>query len=94
MSGAMRVLPFVYCVLLTGLLVGLYISRHNRLTELRIRALSLEKEVRVEEAEQRRLELELALFMSPVRLEEIARKAQYAHLRQPSVDELLQLEEP
>jgi hypothetical protein len=64
------------------------------LTELRIRVLSLEKEVRVEEAEQRRLEVELALFMSPVRLEEIARKVQYAHLRQPSVDELLQLEEP
>ena len=85
----MRVVPFVYCVILTVVLVGLYISRHNQLTELRILALSLEKEVRVEEAERRRLELQIALFMSPVRLEEIARKAQYAHLRQPSNDELL-----
>ena len=90
----MRVIPFVYCVVLTALLVGLYISRHNQLTELRIRTLSLEKEVRVEEAEARRLELELALFLSPVRLEEIARKVQYAHLRQPSRDELLEIEGP
>jgi cell division protein FtsL len=81
-------------VLLTAVLVGLYISRHNQLTELRIRALSLEKELKVEEAEKRRLELEVALFMSPVRLEEIARKVQYSHLRQPSVDELLEIEVP
>jgi cell division protein FtsL len=86
----MRVVPFVYCVVLTVVLAGLYISRHNHFTELRIRALSLEKELRSEEAEQRRLELQIALFTSPVRLEEIARKAQYAHLRQPSTDELLE----
>ena len=90
----MRVVPFVYCVMLTAVLVGLYISRHNRLTELRIRTISLEKELRIEEAEARRLELQLALFLSPVRLEEIARKVQYAHLRQPSVDELLEIEVP
>jgi hypothetical protein len=90
----MRVVPFVYCVMLTAVLVGLYISRHNRLTELRIRTICLEKELRIEEAEARRLELQLALFLSPVRLEEIARKVQYAHLRQPSVDELLEIEVP
>jgi hypothetical protein len=87
----MRLVPFVYCVLLTGALVGLYISRHNRLTELRIRSIALERAVKVEEAEVRRLQLEVARFLSPVRLEEIARKAQYAHLRQPSADELMEL---
>lgn len=90
----MRVVPFIYCVLLTALLVGLYISRHNQLTELRIRALLLEKELRGEQAERRRLKLELAVFFSPVRLEEIARKVQYAHLRQPSTDELVEIEVP
>ena len=90
----MRVIPFVYCVMLTAVLVGLYISRHNQLTELRIRTLLLEKEVRVGEAEARRLELELAIFLSPVRLEEIARKVQYAYLRQPSMDEILEIECP
>ena len=53
----MRVVPFVYCGLLTAVLVGGYISRHNQRTELRIRALSLEKELKVDEAEKRRLEL-------------------------------------
>ena len=87
----MRLIPFVYCVLLTGALVGLYISRHNQLTELRIQSIVLERAVKVEEAEVRRLQLEVARFLSPVRLEEIARKVQYAHLRQPSTDELLEL---
>lgn len=90
----MRTIPFMYCLLLTALLGGMYIARHNRLTELRIRSLSLEKHMRVEEAERRRLELEVARFVSPVRLEEIARKVQYAHLRQPSTDELILLENP
>ncbi len=90
----MRVVPFVYCVVLTALLVGLYISRHNQLTQLRIRAVSLEKELRIVEAERRRLDLELALFLSPVRLEEIARKVQYSHLRQPLRDEILEIEVP
>ena len=90
----MRVVPFVYCVLFTALLVALYISRHNTLTKLRIRAISLERELRVQEAERRRLELECLMFVSPVRLEGIARKAQYASLRQPMQDEVLTLEEP
>ena len=87
----MRLVPFVYCVLLTGALVGLYISHHNRLTELRIRSIFLERAVKVQEAERRRLQLEVARFFSPVRLEEIARKVQYAHLRQPSSNELMEL---
>lgn len=87
----MRLIPFVYCVMLTGVLVGLYISRHNNLTELRIRSIALERSVKAEEAQARRLQLEVARFLSPVRLEEIARKVQYAHLRQPSADELMEL---
>lgn len=85
----MRLLPFIYCVVLTAALVALYISRHNQLIETRIRVLSLEKELRLEEAESARLELEIAMFVSPVRLEAIARKAQYAHLKQPSKDEVM-----
>ena len=45
---------------------------------------------KIEEAEHRRLELQMASFMSPVRLEEVAKKAQYSHLRQPSVDDIIQ----
>ena len=82
----MRVIPFVYCVVVAVILMGLYISRHNQLTEWRIRALTLEKEMRSEEAENRRLQLQLSEFVSPVRLEEIGKKVQYAHLHQPSVD--------
>jgi cell division protein FtsL len=80
----MRTVPFVYCVVLTSIFFALYISRHNTLTELRIRAVSLERRIRVEEAQVGRLELEFSQFLSPVRLEEMAKKAQYAHLQQPS----------
>lgn len=84
----MRLIPFIYCVLITVLLMGLYIFRHNQLTEWRIQACHLEKEIRSEEAELLRLELERALFLSPVRLNEIGQKAEYAHLHQPSVDQV------
>lgn len=69
--------------------VALHIAHHNRLTTYRIRAISLEKELKIEEAKERGLELEMATFTSPLRLEEVAKKAQYSYLRQPSADENL-----
>jgi hypothetical protein len=84
----MRIVPFVYCVVLTSVFFALYIARHNSLTELRIRAVSLERQIRVQEAQVSRLELEFSQFLSPVRLEEVAKKAQYAHLQQPSKNDI------
>jgi hypothetical protein len=74
-------------------LVALHIARHNTLTTYRIKAISFEKELKIEEAKKRGLELEMATFTSPLRLEEVAEKAQYSYLRQPSVDETLLLVE-
>lgn len=85
----MRVGSFTYCVILTAFFVALYIAYHNRLTEARIRVLALEREVRAEEAKKRRLELYMASFLSPVRLEEVARRAQFSHLRQPSQHDII-----
>lgn len=90
----MRLPFFLLSVFLTALLTISYISKHNRLTELRIRAMSLERNLHTEEAEKKRLELEIEMFHSPVRLVGVARKAQYAHLRTPSNDEIINVEEP
>ena len=48
----MKWTSFAYCVLLTGVVTFLYIRQHNHLTELRIRAISLEKECKKEEAKK------------------------------------------
>lgn len=90
----MHRIPFFFCVVLTALLVACYITKHNRLTALRIQTISLEKMLKSEEATKKRLEVELATFLSPLRLQEIARKAQYAHLHQPAPSELYTLEQP
>jgi len=84
-----RLFPFIYCVVLITALVALHIAHHNSLTTYRIKAIALEKELKIEEAKKRGLELEMATFTSPLRLEEVARKAQYSYLRQPPVDESL-----
>jgi hypothetical protein len=80
----MRTVPFVYCVVLTSVLFALYIARHNRLTQLRIRAVSVERQIHEQEAQVGHLEFEFSQFLSPVRLEEAAKKAQYAYLQPPS----------
>lgn len=89
----MRTVPFVYCVVLTSVLFALYISRHNALTQQRIHVVFLERQIRAQEAQVGRLELEFAQFLSPIRLEEIAKKAQYAHLQQPSKTEIHTVDE-
>jgi len=77
--------------MLTTALVAFYIAHHNRLTSCRIKVIALEKEMKIEEAKERRLELEMASFASPLRLEEVAKKSQYSYLRQPPVDESILL---
>jgi hypothetical protein len=89
----MRTVSFFVCIFITALLVALYTSRHNHLTELRIQARTLEKQVKMEEATKKQLELTLAQFFSPIRLEEIARKAQYAYLRPPIEKDIVTIEE-
>lgn len=89
----MKAISFFCCIFTAALLVALYTSRHNQLIELRIRAMTFEKEVKVAEAKKKGLELALEQFFSPIRLEEIARKAQYAYLQVPSENDIVSLEE-
>lgn len=89
----MRAFSFLICIFITAFLVALYTSRHNHLTELRIEARTLEKQLKMEEATKKQLELAIAQFLNPTRLEEIARKAQYAHLHPPTEKEIVTIEE-
>lgn len=89
----MRTVTLMVCIFITTLLVTFYISRHNHLTELRIQARALEKQVKMEEATKKQLELTLAQFFSPIRLEEVGKKAQYAYLVSPTEKEIVKIEE-
>jgi cell division protein FtsL len=88
-----RIFSFAYTVVFVAILGAFYIARHNRLTELQIKVPLLEKEIRMEEAEKKRLELELSVFFSPNRLEEVARKPEWAHLRPLQPHELFMLDD-
>ena len=87
----MRAIPFIYCVVLTACLCMVYTVKNNTLISLRIRVVALEKKLHAQEAIVSRLDVEIAKFLDPKRLEAVARKAQYAHLQQPSKDDLLPL---
>jgi len=89
----MKSLSFLFCLFITAFLTTRYIAKHNELIELRILAVSLEKELAMKEAEQQRLEMTIARALNPSRLLTIAKKAQYAHLHIPTNEEIIMLEE-
>jgi hypothetical protein len=89
----MRALSFFFCIFVTAGCIALYTSCYNELIELRIKAMTLEKEVKVEEAQKKRLELALEQFFNPIRLEETARKAQNAHLRSPTEKDIVEYQD-
>lgn len=75
-------ITYLIPLLVVATLIFLYIREHNDLTELRIQVPKLEREISSLEAEKIKLQFELEQFFSPSRLEEISRRAQYAHLKQ------------
>jgi cell division protein FtsL len=89
----MRIFPFFYAVILTFVLFTVYISHHNRLTQERILAVCLERQIKAIEAQVDALQLEYSQFLSPIRLEEIAKKAQYAHLKSVCRNDIRNIED-
>ena len=82
------------CISITGLWLCQYIDKLNELTELQLSIPLLAKEVK--EIHEKNLELQYAIdrFESPVHLMELARRPEFAHLKYPSLDEILPLPDP
>jgi cell division protein FtsB len=89
-SFAIRV---AICLSVVSFIVYVYIDQRNHLTELRRVIPQLEKEVKRVHEENVSLRYEMNRFRDPRHLLELARQPQYRHLRFPSSEEVIVIEE-
>lgn len=81
------------CIIFSAILLYFYIDRQNSLTELRLQIPLLEKEMKQIQEENTRLQYEINQFESPIHLMELSRKPEFGHLKYPSLDRVLILDE-
>ncbi len=90
-SPALRVL---FCIGVAWWTMYSYIVKQNELTELRLAIPTLHKEVKALSEENQRLKYEIEQFESPIHLMELAHKPEFSHLKYPTFNEIVILEEP
>lgn len=69
-----------------------YVSKHNVLTERRMRVPILAKELQAIDEENVRLRFAIEKFENPLNLMEIARKPEFSHLKHPLISEIIVVE--
>ncbi len=77
------------CIFACGLWLYSYIEKQNTLTDLRIRIPELSRSVKTIQEENTRLQYEIDQFENPEHLIELARHAEFAHLKHPLHKEIL-----
>ena len=80
------------CIFILGITLYAYVSKHNVLTERRMRTPLLAKELKLQEEENVRLSFAIDKFESPIHLMELARSAEFSHLKHPYVTEIIIVE--
>ena len=78
-----------FSLALLGFAFWAYINEQNKLTALRLAIPALSKEVKKKQEEISRLHYEIDQFESPIHLMELARKAEFSHLKYPYVEDVL-----
>jgi hypothetical protein len=71
------------CIFILGVSLFAYVSKHNVLTERRMRVPILAKELQAVEEENVRLSFAIEKFEDPLHLMELARKPEFSHLKHP-----------
>jgi hypothetical protein len=87
------VIQIFFCILVASFTLYFYIDKQNDLTELRLAVPELAKEVKLIQEENIRLQYEIDHFESPIHLMELARKAEFGHLKYPHIDKIIILPE-
>src|SRR5262245_40770714 len=77
------------CIGTVAFAIYVYINQHNQVIELQLAIPPLQKEFRVLQAENERLQFEIDRFESPGHLMELAKKPEYRHLKSPSSSDIL-----
>jgi hypothetical protein len=82
------------CILGVGLTLYAMIEKQNELVAVRLEIPAREKELRLIEEENKRLQYEIERFESPIHLMELAKKSEFSHLKFPHNSEVLILPKP
>lgn len=90
----MKITLFLFCLVVAWWTLYCYMEKQNELTELRLAIPTLYREVKALKEENQRLKYEIEQFESPIHLMELARKAEFTHLKYPTLNEIVILEEP
>lgn len=77
------------CIFILGMSLLAYVSKHNVLTERRMRVPILAKELQAIDEENVRLRFAIEKFESPLHLMELARKPEFSHLKHPLISEII-----
>lgn len=80
------------CIFILGITLFAYVSKHNVLTERRMRVPMLAKELQQQEEENVRLSFAIEKFESPLHLMELARNPEFSHLKHPVVTDIIIVE--
>lgn len=81
------------CLSVFSLCLFSYLEKQNQLTELRLYAPRLVKEIKGIQEENTRLHYEIEQFESPDNLMQLARDTRFSHLKHPLSKEVVMLEE-
>jgi hypothetical protein len=79
------------CIFTAGVFLYSFIDSQNKLTRLRLQIPVLAKDIREIKEANTQLKYEIELFESPQHLLELARNAEYSHLKQPLLKEIITL---
>lgn len=77
------------CIFILGITLFAYVSKHNVLTERRMRVPMLAKELQALDEENVRLRFAIEKFENPLHLMELARKPEFSHLKHPMSTEII-----
>ncbi len=80
---------FFCCIFILGISLLAYVSKHNGLTERRMRVPLLAKELQAIDEENVRLMFAIEKFENPLHLMELARKSEFSHLKHPLETEII-----
>lgn len=87
------ILKIFACISVFSLCLFSYLEKQNELTELRLYAPKIVKEIKSLEEENARLIYEIEQFESPDNLFRLARDTRFGHLKHPLVKEVVELSE-
>lgn len=85
------ILKIFFCIGIVGITLYSIIYKQNALTELRLQIPTLSRDLKNLEEENRRYRFEIDTFESPAHLFELMRKPEFSHLKEPSINEVIQI---